>query len=639
MSQVSRTAQFIEHLSSGLRGVHQVQTCIKATTRAVTDAVRARNPDRVMRALVGLMPQGMQRLFGEIAYMHLLRDPRVRALHRYMMDEMPVRYEPLQAEYYLRHYARVLAPGSPSRDHTPVIDLEDPHIRYFTRIERSALDRWLIDSARLEGDARLCAEARGLKVAVLEMNGGVGSSMGFDPARHLSKADGIVFRPRGPRGEDVLGAEVSVMMAKLLHLLHLKDAFREVHVIPWNSTITEQGWRAFLAHPSACAPQMTNQEYLVARGLALHQSVVQQAFPLLSPDARAPVKGDVFERTVAPGGHGQILYHLYFSGILRTLADQGIGVLVIANSDSVNAAPRPALAAALIRDHTMAGLVSTDRSPLDAKGGIFAIFGTELGIIERASVDERQRKDFEMIGLAAGENPQPFNTNTVYLNLRMVLAYLEQMEHDHGSEAVHEALMPHTIGNRKSVTLPVDGVMREEQGCLHLEGALATVVLKFPGVKLYNVRAEDRSTHFTPLKGTSDVVYYFDSDAFYYDAEEHRLVQQRSCATQAEITLEGWAGWKNLAATRAAFGHPSLAHLTHLYVKGPVRAVDAAFEGNVAIVNETGVPLDCATLPELRDAQRRVRMRDAIVHASGSGTPRVMPFTPQNGAQFKLMPR
>ena len=94
------------------------------------------------------------------------------------------------------------------------------------------------------------------------------------------------------------------------------------------------------------------------------------------------------------------------------------------------------------------------------------------------------------------------------------------------------------------------------------------------------------------------MVYLYDSDAYFFDAETMNLQPQMS-DHPAQLELLGWIGWNMLEKTREAFGHPSMRGLVKLEVVGEVYFRDAIFRGEVSIINRSGHPVDLNALEHL----------------------------------------
>jgi hypothetical protein len=391
----------------------------------------------------------------------LMLDARIERAYKRMQTIAPFTYERYQAEYHLRHLRSYLEMSAKGGRQDVSVDLNSPEISYFTDMDSGEREKFISDIGTLYDDPELVKSAKSVQMASLEMNGGLGSSMGIDPALNQSKANGIRFDATW----DGTTINLSVMGAKMMHAIRLAAKLGAVHFIPANSTATELGWQTFLeerdlaALPGTETPPMTNADFLALKHVLIHPSVIQQAFPRLDPETNEFVHSNNSTEALAPGGHGQFLYHLHFSGKLEELSNAGTQILVMANADNLNATPNPIIAAKMVRDSVMAALVSTDRTPLDAKGGIFVIKDGKLGIIEIGSVSKKQQKLFTQIGLRDGDRTQPFNTNTVYINLPLLLKHLSYLAETKGDEVVHALLMPETIPNKKPAGIQLEGAI------------------------------------------------------------------------------------------------------------------------------------------------------------------------------------
>ena len=71
-----------------------------------------------------------------------------------------------------------------------------------------------------------------------------------------------------------------------------------------------------------------------------------------------------------------------------------------------------------------------------------------------------------------------------------------------------EDLLPELIVNEKRVG---------KDRVVQLEGAVGSVVLKIPGVKLFNVIAKNRLQEFAPVKTMEDVNFLYRSGRFRFD--------------------------------------------------------------------------------------------------------------------------
>ena len=531
-----------------------------------------------------------------------------------------INYAAHQKDYFLRHYRKFLDDQGHAAS---VVNLNSGNIRTFTSMSEEERSEYVYDISALQNDPGLIGAAKGVVVAMLELNGGLGSSIGLDPAKHHAKSTGIMIPAQIDTPEGPQTVFLSIMEAKVRALVSMLGFFRELHLFPLNSTITRDGWASFMTSPSLetrtghRSESATNRAIFKEAGLVFRSEVLQEGFPKISQKTLLPIQTGDSDSELAPGGHGQILFELYSSSYLDKLVNQGVEVLVIGNADGKQARPNPAVVAKIVQDKIPAALISTDRTAIDAKGGIFAVEDGKLTIIERSQVDKPQLPLFESIGLQEGNAPQPFNTNTVYINIPLFLKILAEVEQNEGKEAVLRMLMPTTIANKKKVA-----VGGEELPVYILEGAIASVVLKFPGVKIFNASVKDRWTQFTPVKGPADVVYLYNSDVFTIDAMTGDLRPQVPNPVPPSITLGEWKGWERLQETLDAFGQPSMKDLKHLTIRGAVSPKNAIFRGRVEITSESKqiIHLNNATYAsQLPREHGRIILEDVRIHIDADG--------------------
>ncbi|OGQ23632.1 MAG: hypothetical protein A3I05_06405 [Deltaproteobacteria bacterium RIFCSPLOWO2_02_FULL_44_10] len=377
------------------------------------------------------------------------------------------------------------------------VDLSDSDFLFFSSMSVAKRNRYLVDMRALCRNQKLLDQARELRVVVLEMNAGLGTSLDIHATEGESKATAVTF--------PTTIEEISILEAKFLHALRRRTDFRSFGIIPWNSERTQKGWDRIA---KKYVSQFREAE------IKFYPHHLQADFPRLKSSSHEPLEEGREEDRFAPGGHGQILYHLYFSGAFKKLADEGIDILVLANSDNISATANPFIAAFLAREKIPAVIVTTDRTDKDIKGGILALFQEQLRLVEIGEILPNQVGFFQSLGLKKNHKTQPFNTNTVYISLPVLLQFLQSMTEDEREQY----LVPKLIVNKKRVV--VNGIEKEVE---QLEGAIGSVVLKFPDTKLINVRVADRISQFAPVKTNKDVEYLYQSGHFFFDLETATL--------------------------------------------------------------------------------------------------------------------
>ncbi|MFH1830990.1 MAG: UTP--glucose-1-phosphate uridylyltransferase [Pseudomonadota bacterium] len=462
----------------------------------------------------------------------------------------------------------------------------------FTKMNPQERSEFVIDIGDLQDDPELIERAKEISVMMLELNGGLGSRMGLDPAHHHSKGTGIsmfvdVESSYGPQV-----ARMSIMEAKLRALSGLTKVFKKVHVMPFNSTVTSDGWNGLMNGPSlearAGKGSESNRIYLEKAGLHIHDEIPQTSFPKIGDTTYMPIEIGQPDIDLAPGGDGQVLHELYYSGRLKKLWEQhGIQVLVIGDAENIQARPHPAIAAKLLEDKIPIAFVSTDRTAADANAAIFVVEDGSLEVIETSRVHKSQQRLFQDIGLRKGDKPQPMNTNTAYINVPECLKIFERETANRGDEELHKLLVPETVANKREVVLGGQRIPVR-----HLEGSMASVLHNFVGARIFNASAQDRWTQFAPIKKPVDFIYFYNSDVFELDAKSGETKPLKDKISPPAITLRGWNGWKSLAETMKALGRPSMKDLQSLYIEGEVFLQNAILRGDVAIKSDYNGRID-----------------------------------------------
>ncbi|MBT3181018.1 MAG: hypothetical protein HN337_00760 [Deltaproteobacteria bacterium] len=518
-------------------------------------------------------------------------------------------YPRSQAEYFAELAWKFLTEGGSSGDITT--DLTE--IDFFARMDDAIRAEHIWELSDLSQDASLLELASQLTVADLQMNGGLGSGMGLDPRDHHSKVTGVEITLDLPEAGEVT---VPIMTAKLEMYARMAKLFGAYHLVMLNSTITRDGWASFIESPFPGATE-TMGERATRHGIMIKPEVIQHAFPLLNRGSKKPIQTDEPDMAVASGGHGQFIFELYFSGRLKEMVDEGVDVIFFGNADNFQSKPSPLISAKLIREGKMGVMVSTDRTSIDTvNGGIFGLKYNHLTIVEYKESSAAQRKLFKGFGLVEGDKPQPFNTNSIYLNASRLLTYLDAVNSVQGDRAVRELLTPNLIAGSKP--REVSGEMIQ---AAHLEGAIGSVVLKLPDVAIANVAANARTTQFAPIKRPYEVVMIYDSDAFALELEGDGLRKQ-GFQLPPTFNIGGWDGWKDLAQTRHALGRPSIQQLESLSIHGPVLLPGAILSGHVVINNTTGSVVDLTSptlLASLPQHQGVLNLSNVAIQISSAG--------------------
>ena len=218
------------------------------------------------------------------------------------------------------------------------------------------------------------------KVAVIKLNGGLGTSMGCDGAKsliHITQSDRFIDM-----------------------IIKQKEFFQS----KFNIDIPFYLMNSFNTHHD-----------MLALGLNLN-SFTQNKVPRIDI-----ISKDIFtidnQVSFVPPGHADVYRCLLESGISDQLLEQNIDVLFISNSDNLGATLDISILNYFIEKSLDFLMEVTPKTKLDVKGGSIIKNGNRLGLLERAQVHKDDLHLFEDI-----QTFSYFNTNNIWLNTRALKA-------------------------------------------------------------------------------------------------------------------------------------------------------------------------------------------------------------------------
>ena len=380
------------------------------------------------------------------------------------------------------------------------------------------------------------------QVAVLKLNGGLGTSMGLEKAKSLlNLKDGLTF--------------LDFIARQILWL-------REQHHSPlrfllMNSFSTSRDTLEFLKkYPALGGPS----------GLELMQSAVPKIDAQTLRPAAWPRNPEL---EWCPPGHGDLYPSLLGSGWLDRLLAEGVKYLFVSNSDNLGASLDLDLLAWFAASQQAFLMEVCERAPSDRKGGHLAQSRGRLVLRESAQCPGEDLPAFQDI-----HRHRFFNTNNLWVRLEALKALLE--------DAGGFIPLP-IIKNAKTVD-PRD---KNSPKVFQLETAMGAAIECFDQAGAIVVPR----ARFAPVKTTSDLLA-LRSDA-YRVTEDWRLVLASACAG-VPPTIDLDAGHYKLVEqldAALAGGVPSLARCRQLIVRGPVLFnAPNVFACTVSVINESSTP-------------------------------------------------
>jgi len=375
------------------------------------------------------------------------------------------------------------------------------------------------------------------EVAVVKLNGGLGTGMGLQgPKSLLSVRDGVNF--------------LDLMVRQTLSLR--EQSGRNVRLLLMNSFSTSE---ETLAHLARYEPQ----------GLAAADEVemMQNMIPKIDAETLKPVEWPQDpEQEWCPPGHGDLYPALVGSGWLDRLLGDGVKYAFVSNSDNLGAILDPALLGFFAKSGAPFMMEVTRRTAADKKGGHLAkrISNGRLLLREVAQCPDGDLDEFQNI-----DKHRYFNTNSLWLNLEKLKT---QLTADSGVLPLPMIKNKKTVDPRDSSSTPV----------FQLEIAMGSAIECFEGA----LAVEVPRSRFAPVKTTADLLA-LRSDAYeVLEDGQVRLCAERN-GVPPDISL---SGQYKLVDALDPLGVPSLVKCDSLKVNGLIAFDDGVvIEGDVVFEN------------------------------------------------------
>lgn len=316
------------------------------------------------------------------------------------------------------------------------------------------------------------------KLVVINLNGGLGTSMGMDRAKSLLPVrDGKSF--------------LELIVEQVLAARRATGA--RLPLLFMNSFRTQADTLEVLAkYPD-----------LPVGDLPL--DFLQNKEPKLRTDDLTPVDWEADPSLEwCPPGHGDLYTALQTSGVLQQLLDAGFRYASVSNSDNLGTIPNPVIASWFASSGAPYAAELCRRTPADRKGGHLAVRKADGRLILR---DTAQTPPEEM-DFFTDEHRHPFfHTNNLWFDLVKLDEVLK----------ANDGVMPLPLIRNEKTVDPAD---KTSTPVYQIESAMGAAIEVFEGATAIVV-GRDR---FLPVKATSDLLLVR-SDA--YDLDDRRALVQR----------------------------------------------------------------------------------------------------------------
>mmetsp|Transcript_52312 Transcript_52312/g.131385 ORF Transcript_52312/g.131385 Transcript_52312/m.131385 type:complete len:477 (-) Transcript_52312:78-1508(-) len=376
------------------------------------------------------------------------------------------------------------------------------------------------------------------RVAVLKLNGGLGTSMGCTGPKSVIELDSNTHQ-----------TFLDLTVKQIQHLN--KENGSSVPLILMNSFNTHEDTMKLLSQD--CYKDAKIQTFNQSR----HPRLRQNEDGVWVPYPTAP---DAPLDHWTPPGHGDVYSALVNSGILAKLRSEGRDWLFVSNIDNLGATLDTDIAQFAIGSNSEFIIELTEKTFADVKGGTLITYNGKPRLLEVAQVSADHLSEFKSVSKF-----KVFNTNNLWLNLSAV----ERLHNDKAFEDID------VIANKKEANgIPV----------LQLERAAGAFIHKFKNPVGVNVPR----SRFLPVKTCNDLlllksnVYALTENGFL------GMNPARPIKVAPEVRLGSeFKTVKDFSDRVPAI--PDMAELNHLTAVGDIRFEEnVTLKGTVIIVPAKG---------------------------------------------------
>ena len=372
------------------------------------------------------------------------------------------------------------------------------------------------------------------KLAVIKLNGGLGTSMGcVGPKSVIEVRDGMSFL-------DLAVRQIEYLNKTYKYVSHVDVNFK---TLTWHSVNVP-----FVLMNSFNTDEDTASIIKKYEGHNIDILTFNQSrYPRILKDSLLPAAKSYTSQLSDwyPPGHGDVFESLYNSGILDQLLERGIEILFLSNADNLGAVVDLRILQHMVETKAEYIMELTDKTKADVKGGTIIDYEGKARLLEIAQVPKQYVNEFKSI-----KKFKYFNTNNIWMNLRAIKRVVEADE-----------LEMEIIPNDKSI--PADKKGEADIGIVQLETAVGAAIRYFKNAHGVNVPRR----RFLPVKTCSDLMLV-KSDL--YTLSHGQLVIDPNRFGPTPLIKLG-SDFKKVAQFQKRVGSiPKIVELDHLTVTGDV---------------------------------------------------------------------
>ncbi|KAI1911385.1 UTP-glucose-1-phosphate uridylyltransferase [Ophidiomyces ophidiicola] len=379
------------------------------------------------------------------------------------------------------------------------------------------------------------------KLAVIKLNGGLGTSMGcVGPKSVIEVREGMSF------------LDLSVRQIEYLNRTYAVN----VPLVLMNSFNTNDDTQAIIKKYEG-----HNIDIITFN---------QSRYPRVLKDSLLPAPKDYHSPITDwyPPGHGDVFESLYNSGTLDKLIERGVEIVFLSNADNLGAVVDMNILEHMVQNKSEYIMELTDKTKADVKGGTIIDYEGKARLLEIAQVPKEHVNEFKSI-----KKFKYFNTNNIWLDLKAIKRVVEE-----------NALEMEIIPNEKSI--PADKKGEADVSIIQLETAVGAAIRFFKGAHGVNVPRR----RFLPVKTCSDLMLV-KSDL--YTLQHGQLVIDRNRFGGAPLIKLGTDFKKVSDFQKRIPSIPRILELDHLTISGAVNlGRGVTLKGTVIIVATEGSTID-----------------------------------------------
>ncbi|KAL4074213.1 UTP-glucose-1-phosphate uridylyltransferase [Scleroderma citrinum] len=392
------------------------------------------------------------------------------------------------------------------------------------------------------------------KLAVLKVNGGLGTSMGMTGAKSALEVK-----------DDMTFLDLTVRQIEHLNMTNRVD----VPLILMTSFNTHEDTLRIIK-------KYANQQVRIT-------TFNQSRYPRIYKETLLPCpkRADDDKKHWYPPGHGDLYNALHHSGVLDQLIAEGKEYLFVSNSDNLGAVVDERILRHMIDSQAEFLMEVTDKTKADIKGGTLIDYEGSIRLLEIAQVPSEHVEDFKsgnsdkfpcvcgtLNATYSVRKFKIFNTNNLWINLRALRRVME-----------NEGMELEIIVNPKTTD---DG-----HSVVQLETAAGAAIKHFRNGHGVNVPR----SRFLPVKSCSDLLL-IKSDI--YSLRHGQLILNESRMFETIPVIKLGDHFKKIQQFQKRFKKiPKIIELDHLTVTGDVYfGRNVTLRGTVIVVANEGQRID-----------------------------------------------